>query len=424
MFIWSGCAQFQHKPHETLPFKDRVQTQSDGEVEVSVAVPSDEEIVHIFGLSLARKNIQPVWLEIRNNSSTGYFLFHISMDPDIYSVGEVAWKFYSGYSKESKQKIYNLLRENEIDWYFKPGTKASGFVFTNKKLGTKAVLVRLFAKEKVKEFMFFVEIPGLKADHHKLDPYTLYSEKDMIDLDDDGLRHALENLPCCTTNKDGSEMGDPLNIVVIGHEEAIWPAFISRGWDETEVMFGASVVRTIMSSIFGKRYRYSPVSPLYVYGRPQDVALQKARQTVDERNHLRLWLSPMRYDDMPVYIGQISRDIGVKMTSKSPTFTTHEIDPDVDEARDYLIEDLLESQKVAKIGFVEGVGKAGPDNPRYNITDSPYWTDGMRAVFIVSEKPTALDEVEFFNWKRLYQKYESYVRNILSCTMAYKTAYD
>ena len=136
------------------------------------------------------------------------------------------------------------------------------------------------------------------------------------------------------------------------------------------------------------------MSALYLYGRPQDVGLQKARQTVDERNHLRLWLSPMRYQGMPVYIGQISRDIGVKLTAKSPTLTTHEIDPDVDEARDYLTQDLLESQKVAIIGFVEGVGKADPENPRYNLTDSPYWTT-VRVVFVFTEEKTALDELEF-----------------------------
>jgi hypothetical protein len=148
------------------------------------------------------------------------------------------------------------------------------------------------------------------------------------------------------------------------------------------------------------------MSALYLYGRPQDVGLQKARQTVDERNHLRLWLSPLRYKGMAVYVGQISRDIGVKLTTKSPTLTTHEIDPDVDEARDYLIQDLMESQKVAKIGFVEGVGKATPENPRYNLTDSPYWTDGLRAVFVFTENKTALDQIEFFNWRKLEEKYE------------------
>jgi len=106
---------------------------------------------------------------------------------------------------------------------------------------------------------------------------------------------------------------------------------------------------------------------------------------------------------MPVYVGQISRDIGVKLTTKSPTLTTHEIEPDVDEARGYLTQDLLESQKVAKIGFVEGVGNADQENPRYNLTDSPYWTDGLRVVFVFSEETTALDELEFFDWKRYYQ---------------------
>jgi hypothetical protein len=337
-----GCAQFQHQIPQELPFMDRSQTKTEGGVRVTAAVPSAEESRQIFGLPLAEKNIQPLWLEIENNSNTAFFLYHIAMDPDIYSSGEVAWKFQSStYTKDAKKNIYNLIRDNVIDWHFKPGTTTSGFVYTNLKMGTKAVLVRLFAEKNVREFAFFIEVPGLKADHHQLDPFTLYSEEDMIDLDDDGLRQALENLPCCMTNKDGSGKSDPLNIIVIGPEEEIWPAFIVRGWDESEVIYGASLGKTIASSLFGKRYRYSPMSALYLYGRPQDVGLQKARQTVDERNHLRLWLSPMRYKGMPVYVGQISRDIGVKLTTKSPTLTTHEIDPDVDEARDYLAQDLL-----------------------------------------------------------------------------------
>ena len=135
-------------------------------------------------------------------------------------------------------------------------------------MGTKEVLVRLFAEKNVKELAFFIEVPGFKADHSRLDPYTLYSEKDMVDLDDDGLRQALENLPCCMTNKDGSGESDPLNIVVIGPEEEIWPAFISRGWDESEVIYGASVGKTIASSMFGRRCRYSPMSALNFYDRP------------------------------------------------------------------------------------------------------------------------------------------------------------
>ena len=402
-----GCAQFQHQMPEALPFMDRAQTKTEGGVRVTAAVPSAEESEQIFGFPLAGKKIQPVWLEIENKSDTDFFLFQVAMDPDVYSSGEVAWKFQSSlYSKASQKNIYNLFRDNEIEWYYKPGSVTSGFIYTNLKMGTKAVLVKLFAYKNVKEFAFFIEVPGLKADHHQFNPHTFYSEKDFIDLDDAGLRQALENLPCCMTNKDGTGKSDPLNIVVTGPNDEIFAAFITRNWDESEIIYRASLGKTIASSLFGRRYRYSPMSPLYFYGRPQDVGLQKARQTVDERNHLRLWLSPMRYQGMPVYVGQISRDIGVKLTTKSPTLTTHEIDPDVDEARDYLIQDLLESQKVAKLGFVGGVGKADPENPRYNLTDSPYWTDGLRVVFVFSDQPTALDELEFFDWRRLEEKYE------------------
>jgi len=101
-----GCAQFQHKPPEVLPVMDRSQTKTDGEVRVTVAVPSAEESEQIFGFPLAGKNIQPVWLEVENNSDRGFFLYHIAMDPDIYSSGEIAWKFQSSlYSKESQKKF-------------------------------------------------------------------------------------------------------------------------------------------------------------------------------------------------------------------------------------------------------------------------------------------------------------------------------
>ena len=58
---------------EALPFMDRSQTKTDGEVRVTVAVPSAEESEQIFGFPLAGKNIQPVWLEVENNSDSGFF---------------------------------------------------------------------------------------------------------------------------------------------------------------------------------------------------------------------------------------------------------------------------------------------------------------------------------------------------------------
>jgi hypothetical protein len=152
-----------------------------------------------------------------------------------------------------------------------------------------------------------------------------------------------------------------------------------------------------MSFIFGGRYRYSPVSPLYVYGRRQDAAFQKARGTIHERNHLRLWLSPMRFKGNPVWVGQISRDIGVRFTTK--TILTHKIDPDVDETRDFLIQDLWYSQGLKKLAYVKGVGPAPISEPRGNLTGDPYFTDGLRAVLWVSSDLVELDAVELGEWE-------------------------
>ena len=127
--------------------------------------------------------------------------------------------------------------------------------------------------------------------------------------------------------------------------------------------------------------------------------MQKARDNIHQRNHLRLWLSPMRYRGKPVWVGQISRDIGTRLTIHSPTFTTHKIDPDVDEARGALSEDMAYSQNLTKIGFVRGVGAAPQNAPRDNLTTDPYYTDGFRQVLVFDRHPTSLSEIEFFPWR-------------------------
>ena len=85
----------------------------------------------------------------------------------------------------------------------------------------------------------------------------------------------------------------------------------------------------------------------------------------------------------------------MRFTAK--TITTHKIDPNVDETREYLIEDLAYAQSLAKIGFVGGVGAASYDEPRGNLTGDPYFTDGLRAVLFLSAEPTAISDIEILD---------------------------
>lgn len=185
---------------------------------------------------------------------------------------------------------------------------------------------------------------------------------------------------------------------MVGSEHDVLVSLVRGGWDFTETINASSVSRMVGVFVFGGSYRNSPVSALYFEGRPQDFAMQRARASISQRNHLRLWLTPLQVNDLPVWVGQISRDIGVKVTRLSPTLTTHVIDPDVDESRDYLLQDMLMTSNVARWGYAAGVGKASLEQPRSNLMADPYFTDGRRLVLFISQSPRAMQDAEYFQW--------------------------
>ncbi len=398
-FIFTGCAATYHPGsiHE-VGFRERAQSKSDEDVRVTVAVLSAEESKELFGVDLARKDIQPVWVKVENHDTVAYWFSSTGLDSDYFSPLEAAYAYHAGYSKAAREDMDDQFQHMKFKNPIVPNAAVSGFVFTNRDEGMKAVDIDLIGYEKAKFFTFVVPVPGIKADYHEVDFDKLYSEKEIVDLDEDGLRKALENLPCCTTNEDGTQQGDPLNLVLIGSHEDITAAFVRRGWLPAEQTYGKAVVKTIKSFLFGSRYRYSPVSPLYLYKRQQDFAGQKPRHTVHQRNHLRAWLSPMRFEGKQVWIGQISRDIGVRFTMEIWPPVTHKIDPDVDEALFALLEDLVYSQQLAKQGWVKGVGASTRSNPRENLTGDPYFTTGFRAVLMFARRPHSLQELQTLDW--------------------------
>lgn len=175
--------------------------------------------------------------------------------------------------------------------------------------------------------------------------------------------------------------------------------FIARGWHLARKLDVASMIETARAFIFRDEYLTSPVSPLYVFGRREDLVLQKARSTINERIHARLWLAPYTFEARKVWIGQVSRDIGVRLTDQTWNLTTHKISQDVDFDRDYLAQDLLMSGWVERYGFVDGVRAAPESAPRTNLTGDPYYTDGLRVVVFLSDQTNPLRETERLRWE-------------------------
>jgi hypothetical protein len=398
VFGAGACAGFKPVPLEDLAFMQRAVTQEKDGLKVTVSVLTRAESRKAFGKKLDKKLIQPVWIEIRNDTERDYVLMSNGVDPDYFSAREAAYVSH-GVDTASNKGIDEYFDELGIDRFVSAGTTTSGFVYSNLKLGTKEVRVRLLGDRELREFEFYVTVPGLRADWQRVDFKSIYAEDEWVELDNPAdLRQVLEEFMCCTTKKNGTGSGDPINLIVIGAIDTL-QGFIKAGWDETEIISTGSLWRTFKSFVTGSEYKYSPISALYVFQRPQDIGLQKARDTINERNHLRLWLSPIRFQGEFVWIGAISRDIGVFFTTRAWNLTTHAIDPEVDEARDYLTEDLATAQALAEVGAVRGVGEVTRQAPKQNLLGSPWWTDGRRAVLRLTENPVPLEELELMDMR-------------------------
>ncbi len=408
-------------------FADRAERQRDkGEpdsgLEVALTVLDAAESRRHFGVPMSRRGIQPVWLRIANSGNKPCRLLVVSIDPSYFtaleaaacchysiarrmlSVGALGWLFLPLLLLAPLKLISAQRANRRMDAHFRaqsfrlqpiePGQASEGFVFTPVDIGTKVVHVRLLIEGGDREFVFEVQVPGIAADYHARDLDQLPAGIQPIDCDLPELAKRVREQPRATSNAKATREGDPVNLVVIGEFPMILGAFGGR-WDETEVISMATCWRTFKAFMLGDEYRYSPVSGLHLFGRTQDFALQRIRKSINERLHLRLWLSPLRFNGLPVWIGQVSRDIGVRFTWRTWNLTTHRVDPDVDEARDYVVEDLLEAERIEAAGYIDGVGRCEQTEPRHNLTGDPYFTDGKRAAILLARGRT---KPRFLSW--------------------------
>jgi LssY C-terminus len=419
---WLGIFYAPHPAERT--FLDRAQIQKNGDLTVTVAVLGSRESDRFFGVPLARRGIQPVWLEIVNHRNGPLFIDPVRLDPNYYPPLEAALVNHFAVGRRLAGfgllgwlflpllvllpfKYFGARRANlSMDEYFRehafplgsiaPGESASGFVFTTLDDGNKIVRVRGLSDSALHEFVFSVPVPGLDMDYHRQPFEDILSNVARIECDEAALRDHLQQQPRTTTNRRATREGDPANLVIVGDFGTILTAFGER-WDETETISVATSWKTAKAFLLGSLYRYSPVSPLFLYGRSQDFALQRVRRRINERLHLRLWLTNLSYEGKPVWIGQVSRDIGVRLTPRTWNLTTHRIDPDVDEARNYVAADLLASGHLDRVGFVDGVGLSERAAPKHNLTGDPFVTDGLRIVLILTRESTS---TKFLGWQK------------------------
>ena len=380
----NACATFK-KPTtiNEAPILERALTKENNGIRVSTSVLGDEEARQIFGIDLARKKIQAVWIEVENSIDRPIILLPTAIDPDYFAPLEVSFAYHKAFATDANAALdVHLLSLNfPIRNLIQPGSRASGYIFTNWIRGMKVVDVDLLGDDFSQNFTFFIPNPDSSIGQGIIDRMeSMFSASELQNAESEAdLRKALEKLPCCVSNENGGRSGEPLNVVIIGALDDWTTAFTRRG------------------------YRYQVLNPRYAFERAQDISGRKLSRgyTRAQAHTIRLWQTPIRYRDKPVWVAQASTRLGGRFAEKAPTEVTSPINPKVDEARYDLAQDLAYSQALIKIGFIKGSGRPQPTAEEEGSRGLHYTTDGLRVVLVFGDRPASLEEIDFFDWERL-----------------------
>jgi len=383
-----GTASYKPDPMNVDALRQRAEVQVFEPMTVKAAVPSAAESNILFGVPLYDHDIQPVWLELTNQGEERVRFALSSVDPDYFSPMEVSFTLRSGFSREARAAMDKRFHESGITRFVEPGETMSGFVFTHLSPGTKSFNVDLFGPTTAQNFAFFVKVPGFVADHSKVDFHALYAKDEIRDLSTDEFRSTLVDLATYTTDADGQANGLPVNAVIVGKGVDILRALLRAGWYES--VSGSS------SSFETGQQTY------YLFGRKPDAVFRIQRNNSDDRNELRLWVAPLRVDGEYVWLAQVTNFVGQRSYIEKVFFGAH-LDPDVDDARSFLLQNIWYSQGLQAFAWSKAGNAIPVDQPRTDFNDNPFFTDGYRAVLWLSGIPYSLLDTTRLQWDEVQE---------------------
>ncbi len=195
-------------------------------------------------------------------------------------------------------------------------------------------------------------------------------------------RHpALADAPTLTHTADGIP-GDPLNVGLVGTDEDIHRAMLAAHWYPADPTTLGSALRIATDVVFRRPFDEAPVSPLYLYGRKEDLAFEKpVGDNPRERHHVRFWRSKkLDRDGKPLWLGAATFDTHVGLSHDTGQIT-HHISAAVDNDRDLMIGDLEKAGVLSSTHWIEHFHK---ELEGKNGGGDPWRTDGKLAVGVIA----------------------------------------
>ena len=290
---------------------DSPQTKTIEGVTTDARILPDAEARKLYGVNLAGKGIQAVWMRVSNKTSGDQWMLAAHLDPDYYTADEAAYVFRHKWGGLGYVEMQQRFRDLTMRARIGAGETHEGHVLVPRKEGGRYVEITTNGHGKVRRFGFPLRTPDGHFDFERMNVAENQKQSRPDNLSRSQLRTRLEKLPTTVTNEKGTAKGDPINLVIVGDSSLMMSSMSECGWAFTHRIDGTTIRRMITAALVGNPYMTAPVSSVFVFGRKQDVAFQRARTNLSQRNHLRLWLAPFTVEGTPVWVGQVSRDIGI-----------------------------------------------------------------------------------------------------------------
>ncbi len=370
--VGCGGKAYLYEPVDSGTFLSRAERESEGPIHIATAVPGREETERIFGIDLYDQGIQPVWLQVENRGDRLARYAPVSTDPEYFSPLEIAYVNRRNYSKEARAAMDERFHNLAMPRYIEPGETRSGFVFTHADWGAKGFNVDVFSDGESFNFTFLLRVPGFEPDYARLNLREMFSDE-MVDLDEEALREAIKNLPCCSADRRGEQAGEPINLVLVGEPEELLRALLRSGWRETSI----------------KEAKNQP--PEFLYDRDQDAIFRYETVGGDSFYELRFWKAPFGFGNDNVYVGQARhfyRWIG----------SVTGLDADVDNARNFAAQKFLYGQAIKSSAWIAGTEVVPATNFWDALFNTPYFTDGYRIVIWLSAEPISMPDIDIRLW--------------------------
>jgi undecaprenyl-diphosphatase len=174
---------------------------------------------------------------------------------------------------------------------------------------------------------------------------------------------------------------EPVSLVFVGTESQLNTAFQAAGWTRAEPFSFRAITVGINAALTRQSAPAGPVTPSFLAEQPNALAFSlPVGTTFAERHHIRIWSTTAQTSaGQLLWLATASFDRGFEL-APSTGLPTHQIDPDIDAERAFVVTSLEGSGLVQNTQTLQLV----PPRSGVNFDGDPFHTDGQAVILYLA----------------------------------------